>query len=346
MGSGDCMNRNKKNAHADEDGVSVELDDLLNKHVGSETFEIALSRLYPGLSPRQGGESQDHIKMLADATDQWPPILVHRSTMRVVDGAHRLRAAELRGDKVIRARYYEGAEADAFVLAVKGNVTHGLPLSHEDRVFAARRILESHPQWSDRLVASACGVSARTAATLRRSTADEQQSNARCGKDGKTRPLSSAAARLRAKELLESAPDSSLRKIAEQVGLSPATVADVRHRLMRGEDVLPSGARSRRSRSSARRDAVDSGRARQLLLRDPTLRASDFGRALLLVFRLDVSDPVIRAGVTRQLPAHTVMLIAKAADSWARTWQSLAQEVSEESAETPGGQVISFSRSG
>ncbi|MFC7729983.1 hypothetical protein [Actinomadura keratinilytica] len=68
-----------------------------------------------------------------------PPILVHRRTMRVVDGMHRLRAARLQGRCEIGVRFVDGPDADVFVAAVRANIGHGLPLSLADREAAAAR---------------------------------------------------------------------------------------------------------------------------------------------------------------------------------------------------------------
>jgi hypothetical protein len=92
----------------------------------------------PADSPRLGGENRDHIRLLADATAPLPPILVHRSTMRVIDGMHRLRAAMLRGATEIAVEFFDGTEAEAFARAVRENVAHGLPLSRSDREAAHR----------------------------------------------------------------------------------------------------------------------------------------------------------------------------------------------------------------
>src|SRR5947199_10633529 len=59
---------------------------------------LPVSSLLPGDSPRVAGENPEHVQLLAAARNL-PPILVHRSTMRVIDGMHRLRAARLRGDE-------------------------------------------------------------------------------------------------------------------------------------------------------------------------------------------------------------------------------------------------------
>jgi len=54
---------------------------------------VPVSALRASQSPRQAGENLEHIRALADTTDELPPIIVRRADMRVVDGMHRLRAA-------------------------------------------------------------------------------------------------------------------------------------------------------------------------------------------------------------------------------------------------------------
>jgi len=207
--------------------------------------EVEIDALRLTGSPRLAGERQEHIELLAAVPTRLPPIIVHRPTMRVIDGFHRLRAARLRGDTTIAARFFDGDESDAFVLAVRLNVTHGLPLALSDRQSAAERIIASHPHWSDRRVASVAGIAPGTVGEIRRrlgSGAADPQAR-RLGQDGRMRPLDGTAGRLRAGELLAEEPGLSLRQVARAAGISPETVRDVRNRLRNGEDLLP---RSRR----------------------------------------------------------------------------------------------------
>jgi hypothetical protein len=104
-----------------------------------------------------------------------PPILVHRATMRVIDGMHRLRAATLRGDREIAVRFFDGDAGSAFVRAVVANVYNGLPLSRSDRAAAAARIVATHPHWSDRAVATATGLAPATVAAVRRRATDQTE---------------------------------------------------------------------------------------------------------------------------------------------------------------------------
>ncbi len=43
-----------------------------------------------------------HARSLAQTEADLPPIVVHRTTTRVIDGMHRLTAAGLRGEREIR----------------------------------------------------------------------------------------------------------------------------------------------------------------------------------------------------------------------------------------------------
>ncbi|WP_214415751.1 ParB/RepB/Spo0J family partition protein [Sphaerisporangium fuscum] len=116
---------------------------------------VAVSDLLPADSPRLEGENPDHVRLLAESEEEFPPIVVHRPTMRVVDGMHRLRAAVLRGAERVRVLFIDGVdEADLFVLAVEANIAHGLPLTLADRRAAAARIVASKPQFSDRAIAA------------------------------------------------------------------------------------------------------------------------------------------------------------------------------------------------
>ena len=141
----------------------IGVDPIIDVGVDEENAVVPLALLEPALTPRLGGPSGNHVRALARLDhDSLPPVLVHRPTMRVLDGVHRLGAAALRGDTTTTVRYVNGSIADAFVLAVRANVAQGLPLSPAERVAAARQVIASHSQWSDRAIASAVGLSHQT----------------------------------------------------------------------------------------------------------------------------------------------------------------------------------------
>ncbi|WP_262402733.1 ParB N-terminal domain-containing protein [Actinomadura sp. CNU-125] len=205
---------------------------------------LELAALTMSESPRRGGIDAEHVEALAAVQEDLPPIIVHRPTMAVLDGRHRVRAAARRGATTIAARLFQGDGDDAFVLAVRANVTHGLPLPMADRKRAAERIVASHPQWSNRMIASVTGMAPGTVADVRRRAGGEPAA-VRVGQDGRARPVNGAERRGGASELINDNPDMSLRQVARAVGISPETARDVRNRLRRGEDPLATGVRHR-----------------------------------------------------------------------------------------------------
>ncbi|MCX5096776.1 ParB/RepB/Spo0J family partition protein [Streptomyces sp. NBC_00365] len=302
-------------------------------------------------SPRLSGQDQAHVRVLAEAGDRLPPITVHRPTLRVIDGVHRVRAAQVNGCREIPARLLDCDRAAAFVLAVQANVTHGLPLSRTDRTAAAARIVAAFPQWSDRAVAAAVGISDKTVSRLRTRAAPGRaaQTGTRLGRDGRVRPLDSGRRRRRAAALLLEAPDAGLREVARATGLSPATVRDVRRRVDRGEDPVPGRYRDARPASPSpapadpdrrrppaapargEREAAPVDRHKLLakLNEDPSLRLNEAGRrALRWLHHYSVTGQDIEA-LAHGLPCHWAPEVADLARSCAAAWSELAGRLQE-----------------
>ncbi|MFD0815441.1 helix-turn-helix domain-containing protein [Amycolatopsis umgeniensis] len=307
--------------------------------------EIELSRLSSVCSPRTSGEDPEHVETLLSAEWELPPILVHRPTMRVVDGLHRLKAAQVRGDTKIQARFIDGTESDAFVLAVEANIRHGLPLSLSDRKRAAVQIIGTHPQWSDRRVASATGISAGTVADLRK-RGGEGGNEARIGRDGRIRPVDSSERRRLAADLIRNDPGLSLRQVAKQVGISPETVRDVRGRLERGESPTPDGNRRLRTKqhplSLTEPDlghALDRERLAVLerLKADPTLRLSEVGRILLRMLTMHSIDGQEWERILHGVPPHLYGVVAGFARDHARVWAGFADHLENRATDLAAG---------
>jgi ParB-like chromosome segregation protein Spo0J len=292
-------------------------------------------------SPRLEGEQPDHVRVLAGVETDLPPILVHRQTMTVLDGMHRLRAAIQNGQREITVQFFDGSHQDAFVAAVKANISHGLPLSLADREAATVRILGSHPQWSDRAIADVVGLAATTVAKIRARSAPEQaQPEARIGRDGRVRPINGAAGRRLAGKLFAERPDASLREIAELADISPATALDVRERLRRGEDPVPAKqllAEQRKRAAAAEapeparlqrlRRLPDAELALRKLQRDPSLRLTDTGRGLLRLLSTRSLKSNEWADIQGEIPAHCVPLVADLALSLADEWAKFAESL-------------------
>ena len=324
---------------------------MTNRFPAAVPFERGVQRvpvhqLNPADSPRAAGEDPEHVLALAGTPTELPPILVHRRTMRVIDGMHRLRAARLRGDDTIGVRFFDGDDEAAFRLAVEANVVHGLPLTLTERKAAAQRIVASHADWADRAIARVTGLSVKTVSAIRRATAggDRSAGGRRLGVDGRIRPLSAADGRRHASRLIKAQADAPLREIARQAGISVSTAKDVRDRVRRGDDPVPDG-RHRRGSHTTNSDRVPppsggdtqaaAGRSLEatlaILRNDPTMRFTENGRVLLrwLATRSVREDDW--SGLPDVVQPNTARLAASLARQHAASWARFAEELSHRS---------------
>lgn len=289
---------------------------------------VPLAAILPADSPRSAGEKGDHIRVLAELHVPLPPILVHRDTMRIIDGMHRFRAAALRGDSAIEVRFFDGEEEDAFVLAVQANVTHGLPLSRGDRARAALRILASHPNWSDRMIAGSAGVSPKTVGAIRqRSSVEIPQSAARIGADGRTRIVRRVDVEQSGSSPSDGPVDGTQRRPAQI--LKPRGGGPIRRRGLQSVDPCDvAGPRSpkpsRPGQTSGREPLVS------VLRKDPSLRSSDSGRALL---RLLDACPHDLDRLVDTVPGHWVDRVADLAQVYSAAWQAFATRLARSRSE-------------
>ncbi len=300
--------------------------------------DVPVADLVVAYSPRLAGEDSEYIRALAESESQLPPLVVHRATMTVIDGIHRLRAAVSNSRTTIAVCYFDGSLQEAALLAVALNVGHGRPLSLDDRSAAAQRIFASHPHWSDRAVALLAGLSATKVATLRGAA----QSSVRIGRDGRARPLDATAGRERARELLEQKPTASMRQIARDAGISAATAADVRDRICRGESAVPARREGplhpgpvtlppQRVTVPAQPRTVKSPtkiiKVVEAMHRDPSLRQNEAGRALLRMLGICAVFAREHEHIAAAIPQHCRAQLAELMHDHAQVCQDFADQV-------------------
>jgi len=304
----DISRDNRDTAELDGRTISANLELL-------PVVQVPVAEISAGVTLRRSGPSVQHARALAESDEPLPPIIIQRATMSVIDGAHRLLAARMRGQREIAARLFDGDRASCFVVAVRANVTHGLPLSLADRKAAARNVIRFYPQWSDRMIASVSGLAARTVGGLRHLPgAENSQLDGRIGRDGRARPLNPAERRKVAADIIAEHPEASLREIAQQAGISPETARKVRLQLRDGQSKPPSSPHSDTAESSALR----------ALGRDPALRSREQGRLLLrMLSALDVLQDHSEE-ILRDIPLHNMSRVAEAARSCSRAWERFA----------------------
>jgi ParB-like nuclease domain len=306
---------------------------------------MEISSLMLSGSPRLAGSDPEHVEAMVAAPGGLPPIVVHRQTMRVIDGAHRVEAAVRRGERTVAGRFFDGDEAEAFVLSVALNVAHGLPLPLADRKRAAERIATSHPQWSDRRVAAVTGISPGTVADIRRRlSVPGDAASSRIGQDGRVRPLDCSTGRRLAGQLMTENPNLSLRQVARAAAISPETARDVRNRLLSGVGLVPTG-RSRggpvrtpadqvrplslvgRSDRDRREPVLDRSTVVNRLIGDPALRYTETGRNLLRLLTLHARWTEEWDAIVNNVPPHCSDTVADLARQFADLWADFAARV-------------------
>jgi ParB-like chromosome segregation protein Spo0J len=317
--------------------------------VGAESGNVTrvrLDEITVGEPIRAAGVDEAHVRILSESSEGLPPILVQASSMRVIDGMHRLRAAQIQGRTEIEARLLDISDAEAFLRGVAANVAHGLPLTLADRKSAALRIIELHPEWSDRAIGGAAGVSDKTVRALRHRHAEElPEQTRRIGLDGRVRPVDGAARRQTISELLSAHPQAALRQIAKWAGVSPGTVRRVRDSMDRNKPaavrglvplqprtpaLAETGKESGGPRTTARAGvasvgvpAKDAESILQELRQDPTLRYRASGRDLLRLLGLRPAL-ALRRKVIETIPEHRVTAVATLFRIYAQDWLDLA----------------------
>ncbi|WP_369211226.1 streptomycin biosynthesis protein [Streptomyces flavofungini] len=303
----------------------------LSLKLGEAEERVPIDSLLPPSELLRTGESTEHIHRLAETEEKLPPIVVHRETRRVIDGMHRLWASRFRGDESVEVVFVDDCSpADAFVLAVELNRTHGLPLTMAERRSAATRIMDSHPHWSDRKIARTTGLAASTVASLR-APSIAGAAERRTGQDGRSRPTDGTDGRQRACDLLTRNPNASVREVARTAGISVGTASNVRARLRRGEPAITArqqAALKARPVMATQRTAPDYSRVLQSLRKDPSLRFTDVGRRLLRLLDGAAPGGVEQiAQIADSLPEHCRVTVIDMARECAAAWQQLADQL-------------------
>ncbi|MEU3727437.1 ParB N-terminal domain-containing protein [Streptomyces sp. NPDC031705] len=284
-------------------------------------IEIPIGTVLPADSPRSAGSSSTHAQLLAETGAELPPILVHRQTMRVIDGMHRLEAAKIRADRTIRARFFDGDTEEAFVLAVETNVRHGLPLSLADRKAAALRIVQAHPHWSDRAVAAKAGLTHKTVGALRRqSTGEIPQSTARIGLDGRTRPVRTARAAGSGADGRDGPRGAEdLPEARDGQSTPPCRFLNITQRTSAAE-----GRAAARQSVPVMDRSLDWKASLQRLRSDPSLRYTEAGRTLLRLLEVHVVTAAHWQIIAEQVPAHCLEVLTDFALNCAEDLQRLS----------------------
>jgi ParB-like chromosome segregation protein Spo0J len=121
---------------------------------------------------RSAGIDREHVEHMVPNVANLPPIevvVLGGGRYGILCGYHRYEAHLLAARKRIRAIVRDLPPENWYVYAVASNLTHGLPLSTEDRKRAVVELLGDRRKhgWSDRRIAKEVGLSDKTVAAVR-----------------------------------------------------------------------------------------------------------------------------------------------------------------------------------
>jgi len=294
--------------------VTTELGDSQDALAHDENLSrtVIRARLRP---LRHAGLHEAHVRYLASVYEELPPILVQRLSLRIVDGAHRLAAAELLGLDQVKVAYFSGADREAYIEGLRLNVRHGLPFTLRDRTAAAANLLSLCANWSDRRIAITCGVAPGTVGRMR-ATVQNGQLPRREGIDGRLRPADPKEARRHISQVLAVMPNAKTHELVALTGSAPATVRSARRGpspiwLTNGQRAEPGADQG--SGPSPKEDAAFSCDAR--------------AQAFAAWFQSHLIDESHWAGLIQAVPIGRMYTLADEARRQARCWERLAKQL-------------------
>jgi hypothetical protein len=155
-----------------------------------EPIDISLAQINCDrlIQIRVAGIDQERVNNYATRMkegDKFPPIVVFFDRrddadawrLWLADGFHRYAAMLRTMDYTTATIVYAGTRRDAEEYAAICNAHHGLPLSNEDKWAASRRLLEFHPEWSNREIARRLGVSHPFVGKVRKTMEEEARAS-------------------------------------------------------------------------------------------------------------------------------------------------------------------------
>lgn len=154
------------------------------------------------------------VELMHDGLDYW-----------VIDGFHRILAANQTGLMELNANVRNGTQRDAILASCQANATHGVQRTNEDKRKAVTTLLsdEEWNQWSDRAIAEACGVSNTMVSKYRPQLSTVDSSTKTTGKDGKERKRPEPKPETNPEVITDDEPDSTCEQPEDSI-VQPPTV--------------------------------------------------------------------------------------------------------------------------
>lgn len=120
--------------------------------------EILIDR---SVSVRRGDLDHKTIESYQENLEVLPPVDVFKvdDGYLLAAGFHRVEAHRRAGAEKIRANVHKGDREAALEFAAKADVTHGRPLTREEKAESVRRLVKLHPEWGKEELVKALSLS-------------------------------------------------------------------------------------------------------------------------------------------------------------------------------------------
>ncbi len=159
-----------------------------------QTLKLDRIRIDGGTQPRVAIDEQvvaDYAEQYSTGVDLLPVTVFFDGTSYwLADGFHRYWANKRIDCKYIFAEVHPGSQRDAILYSVGANATHGLRRTNADKRKAVLIMLEDEEwsHWSDREIATKCGVGNEMVSRIRRSLCEtDRESTSRPSRIYKTK---------------------------------------------------------------------------------------------------------------------------------------------------------------
>ena len=164
--------------------------------------QLADLRLDEAIQPRAALDLAvvDEYAAAMAAGAEFPPVVIFDdgAVRWLVDGFHRVKAAERLGTKTLPSEIHKGSKRDATLYAVSANQTHGLRRTNADKRKVVLVMLHDGQwkRWSDREIARRCGVTHPFVESLRKEASGngyQMESKRTVERNGQTYEMNTAA---------------------------------------------------------------------------------------------------------------------------------------------------------
>jgi hypothetical protein len=211
--------------------IAASAEPCTDLYVASQTTtDMPVDRLRCGEPTRSRGIDDALVTCLSESTEPFAPLVVTVDGL-VIDGQHRLLAAQRRGDIAVAVVVVEVSEEEANIEAYRRNGRHGIPLTRPDRRRWVGLELALTPEASNGVIAERCGVSRDVVARVRRASAcsggaTSEVNTTRIGMDGKKYTVGDDSRQAEAAAIFDADPDVGVRGLQRRTGLSLGAVSN------------------------------------------------------------------------------------------------------------------------